>query len=147
MKIVVASDNHGDEEVLKRIVYSNNDADLFLHCGDSQMQPFEIAPFISVKGNNDFGVDYPYELYIDTPIGKLYMCHGNFLYGITPQLVESKKCKIFLFGHIHRKRLQKMKETYVLCPGSTSLPRGEEPSYLIIEIKENEEPNFYFKNL
>lgn len=147
MKIVVVSDNHGDEIILKRILSIHSDADLFLHCGDSQMQPYELSPFISVKGNNDFGCDYPYELYFDTPIGKIYMCHGNFLYGITPQLVESKKCKIFLFGHIHRKRLQKFKDTYVACPGSTSLPRGEEPSYLIIEIKENEEPNFNFRNL
>lgn len=148
MKIVVASDNHGDEEILKRIINVNPDASLFLHCGDSQMMDYEIAPFISVKGNNDFGKDYPMELYLDTPYGKLYMCHGNFLFGITPQLVEQKKCKIFLHGHIHRKKLQKFKDTFVVCPGSTSLPRGnEEPSYLIIEFNEDNEPIFNFRNL
>lgn len=148
MKIVVVSDNHGDEKVLKRVYNANLDADLYLHCGDSQMLPSEIYPFISVKGNNDFALDYPKELYFDTPYGKLYMCHGNFLYGITPQLVEMKNCKIFLFGHIHRRRYQKFKDTYVVCPGSTSLPRGnEEPSYLVIEFDEFNEPNFSFRNL
>ena len=148
MKIVVASDNHGDHEVLNRIINANKDADLFLHLGDSQMMPSEVMPFISVKGNNDLGRDYPLELYFNTPYGKLYMCHGNFMFGITPQLVEQKKCKIFLYGHVHRKRLQKFNDVYVVCPGSTSLPRGDDgPSYLIIEFDENNQPIFNFRNL
>ena len=148
MKIVVVSDNHGDREVLDRIIKANPDASLFLHLGDSEMQPYELGPFVSVKGNNDFGCDYPYELYFDTPYGKLYMHHGNFMYGITPMLVEQKKCKIFLYGHVHRKRIQKFKDTYVVCPGSTSLPRGNEtPSYLVIEFSKINEPIFNFKNL
>ena len=65
MKIVVASDNHGDLEVLKRIVLANQDASLFLHLGDSQMFDYEISPFIGVKGNCDYGKDYPMELYFD----------------------------------------------------------------------------------
>ena len=148
MKIVVASDNHGDREVLERIVNANKDADLFLHCGDSQMMSYEIYPFISCKGNNDFGRDYPMELYFDTPYGKLYMCHGNFVYGITPQLVEMKKCKIFLYGHAHRQRIQKFNDVFVVCAGSTSLPRGgENPSYLVITFNEFNIPEFNFKNL
>ena len=148
MKIVVASDNHGDQEVLGRILLANPDADLYLHLGDSQLPHYEISPFISVKGNNDYGLDYPHELYFDTPYGKLYMHHGNFVFGITPMLVEQKKCKIFLYGHIHRQRIQKFNDTYVVCPGSTSLPRGNDmPSYLIIEFNEINEPIFNFKNL
>ena len=148
MKIVVASDNHGDEEVLKRIYKANQDADLYIHCGDSQMLPSEIYPFISVKGNNDFTNDYPKELYFDTPFGKMYITHGNFLYGITPELVKMKDCKIFLFGHIHRPRLQKMNDTFVVCPGSTSFPRGSfEPSYLVIEFDKMNNPIFNFRNL
>ena len=148
MKIVVISDNHGDKDVIERIVNIHKDADLYLHCGDSQMFDHEIYPFISVKGNNDFGKNYPMELYFDTPCGKLYMCHGNFVFGITPQLVESKKCKIFLHGHIHRKRMQTFNDTYVVSPGSTSYPRGhDEPSYLVIEFDEKNEPIFNFRNL
>ena len=51
MKIVVISDNHGDKDVIERIVNIHKDADLYLHCGDSQMFDHEIYPFISVKGN------------------------------------------------------------------------------------------------
>jgi predicted phosphodiesterase len=88
------------------------------------------------------------ELYIDTPYGKLYMHHGNFLYGVTPELIKIKNCKIFLYGHIHRKRIQKFNDTYVVCPGSTSLPRGNDcASYLIIEFDKNNEPIFTFKEL
>ena len=148
MKIIVASDNHGDKEILDYIVRANPDASLFLHLGDSQLAPYELGPFVSVKGNNDYGMDYPYELYFDTPYGKLYMHHGNFMYGVTPFLVEQKKCMIFLYGHIHRKRIQKFKDVYVVCPGSTSLPRGNDtPSYLVIEFNEFNEPIFNFKNL
>ena len=148
MKIVVISDNHGDKDVIERIVNIHKDADLYLHCGDSQMFDYEIYPFISVKGNNDFGKNYPMELYFDTPCGKLYMCHGNFIFGITPQLVDSKKCKIFLYGHVHRKRHQIFNNIHVVCPGSTSYPRGgEEPSYLVIEFDDKNEPIFNFRNL
>ena len=148
MKIVVASDNHGDSDVLKRIVLANQDASLFLHLGDSQMFDYEISPFIGVKGNCDYGKDYPMELYLDTPYGKLYLHHGNFLYGVTPELIKIKNCKIFLYGHIHRKRIQKFNDTYVVCPGSTSLPRGNDSaSYLIIEFDKNNEPIFTFKEL
>ncbi len=148
MKIVVASDNHGDYKVLDRIVRANPDASLFLHCGDSQMSSYDIGPFISVKGNNDFNSDFPLELYFDTPYGKLYMCHGNFIFGVTPALVYQKNCKIFLHGHIHRKRIQKFNDIYVIAVGSTSLPRGgENPSYLVIEFDEFNNPIFDFRNL
>ena len=148
MKIVVVSDNHGDEEALVRVLNIHRDADLYLHCGDSQMFDHEISPFISVKGNCDFGKNYPMELYFDTPYGRLYMHHGNFLYGITPELIKIKKCKIFLYGHIHRKRIQKFNDTYVVCPGSTSLPRGNDSaSYLVIEFDKKNEPIFTFKEL
>lgn len=148
MKIVVVSDNHGDEEALVRVLNIHKDADLYLHCGDSQMFDHEISPFISVKGNCDFGKNYPMELYFDTPYGKLYMHHGNFMFGITPQLVESKNCKIFLYGHVHRQRIQKFKDTFVVCPGSTSLPRDDNgPSYLVIEFDENNQPIFSFGKL
>ena len=112
------------------------------------MFDYEITPFIGVKGNCDYGKDYPMELYFDTPYGKLYMHHGNFLYGITPELIRIKNCKIFLYGHIHRKRIQKFNDTYVVCPGSTSLPRGNDSaSYLVIEFDKKNEPIFTFKEL
>jgi len=148
MKIVVISDNHGDSEVITKIVNIHKDADLYLHCGDSQMNEDELYPFITVKGNNDLFKKFPLELYFDTPYGKLYMCHGNFIFGITPQLIEKKECKIFLYGHIHRRRLQKFGDTYAVCPGSTSYPRGNDnPSYLVIEFDEKNEPIFNFRNL
>ena len=147
-EIVVVSDTHYNNEPLKEIVRRFPSAIAYLHLGDSQMMSFEISPFISVKGNNDYGKDYPMELYFDTPYGKLYMHHGNFIYGVTPELIKIKNCKIFLYGHIHRKRIQKFDDVYVVCPGSTSLPRGNDTaSYLIIEFDKNNEPIFTFKDL
>ena len=147
-EIVVVSDTHYNNEPLKEIVRRFPSAIAYLHLGDSQMMSFEISPFISVKGNNDYGKDYPMELYFDTPYGKLYMHHGNFIYSVTPELIKIKNCKIFLYGHIHRKRIQKFNDVYVVCPGSTSLPRGNDTaSYLIIEFDKNNEPIFTFKEL
>ena len=43
---------------------------------------------------------------------------------------------------------KKFNDTYVVCPGSTSLPRGNDSaSYLIIEFDKNNEPIFTFKEL
>ena len=37
MKIVVVSDSHGNVDVLRDIALREGDADIFLHCGDSQV--------------------------------------------------------------------------------------------------------------
>ncbi len=138
MKIVVVSDTHGNMDVIDRVINANPKADLYLHAGDSQTYPQMLSKFRVVKGNCDYGLDYPEELNIDTKYGKIYVTHGHRFLNLSTYLIESKNAKIFIFGHTHQKLLTKVNETYVLNPGSLSRPRdGNDGSYAIIDIDEN----------
>ncbi len=147
MKIVVTSDTHGKKDILDRIAEENSDADLFLHAGDSQLSQNLIVPFQTVKGNCDFGLDYPIERVIPTLQGDIFITHGQRYYHITEKLVKSKHCKIFIFGHTHKHYLEEMNGVYICNPGSPVSPRDKtRGTYLIIEINESK-INFEFKYL
>ena len=44
MKIVIAGDNHGEKDSLKKIVNKEPNTDLFLHTGDSLLLDYELTP-------------------------------------------------------------------------------------------------------
>ena len=147
MKIVVVSDSHGNREILDRIVQMNPKVDVFLHAGDSELSRFEIAPYISVKGNCDYEDCFPLYLNIKTPYGKLYICHGNRLATLTKEKMDEMGVKIFVFGHTHMKMAEKIDDCYIFNPGSTTLPRDSNVgSYLILDIT-NTEVKYEFINL
>ena len=62
MKIVIVSDNHGQELTLKRIFdhYAGSDV-TFVHTGDSEFpyQDARLAHCIRVTGNCDYDMEYP----------------------------------------------------------------------------------------
>ena len=147
MKIVVTSDTHGQKDILNKIVEKNSDAELFLYAGDSQISFSDIFPFKSVKGNCDRGVEYPIEMILNTPYGDIFITHGHKYCLITNQLVKSKNCKIFIYGHTHKHVLKEIDGTYVCNPGSPVLPRDKtKGTYLIIKMDENK-IDFEFKYL
>ena len=146
MKIVVASDCHGDFESIKKIQLLIQDADYYRFLGDSELDSSLLSPFISVKGNNDFFLNYP--IYKDITIQnvKFHLEHGTTLnkYNIEKR-VESTLCDVFLFGHTHRRFAQKFKDVLILNPGSTSLPRdGKEGSFLLITFTTKEDLKYEF---
>ena len=62
MKIVVVSDSHADVKSLKLIRERHlHDADLFIHCGDSQLMSNhpDIQGYLTVRGNCDLDQQYP----------------------------------------------------------------------------------------
>ena len=75
MKILLVSDSHGHNEILKNLVRQYPNMNFYFHAGDSQSSPYEIAPFISVKGNCDYDEDFMDHIKINTPYGNLYMTH------------------------------------------------------------------------
>lgn len=139
MKILVISDTHGAYEPLQDLKRQYPNMDLYLHCGDVCLAEHEIDPFIAVRGNCDYFCSLPDHRRIPTPYGDIYMEHGNRLFGIREEYVHAKKCKIFLSGHTHVHRIQKMEDTWVINPGSFARPRdGTEGTYCIIELNEKE---------
>ena len=59
MKVLLVSDNHGEGQILDRIVQIFGDqVDLMMHCGDSNLDPSTdvMTPFLTVEGNTDWGL-------------------------------------------------------------------------------------------
>ena len=148
MKIIVISDTHKDLNNLRKVALMHQDADRFFHLGDSEVISEYLSPFISIKGNCDYFSNYP--LYKDLEICglKFHLEHGHFInFTNFKEYVESLKCDVFLFGHLHQKVELLFGNTLVLNPGSLFLPRdSEKPSYLIIYIdEETKELSYEFK--
>ncbi|MEG0977618.1 MAG: YfcE family phosphodiesterase [Bacilli bacterium] len=142
MKIVVISDAHGDKREIEKVYLKEQNCDLFLDCGDSQLTPEEITPFISVKGNCDF-FDFPTKRDIKTPFGNIYIAHKS-------PMNFSSKVNDYLFilsGHTHVASIKKIDNTYLINPGSLTHPRDNElGSYVIIDINDsNKEINICVK--
>ncbi|HEY8444531.1 MAG TPA: metallophosphoesterase [Bacilli bacterium] len=134
MKIIVISDTHRNQEILQELARIHNDADYFLHAGDSCLPPSLIYPFLSVKGNCDF-YQYQPHLIIKTPTFNIFMTHGH-LYTKTSLIASAKlnDCKIAIFGHSHIPFYQNEDGIILLNPGSATNPRGNsKKSYAIID--------------
>ena len=74
MKILLVSDSHGHEQILKDLYRQYPKMDLYLHAGDSALDISSIYPYISVRGNCDY---YPFDdrYLVYTPVGYLLMKH------------------------------------------------------------------------
>lgn len=131
MKILVISDNHGDQEILNSIK-AQMTADAIFHCGDSEGSPtdsfFDGTSY--VRGNNDFATGFPEE--VSRKVGKLtvYMTHGD-KYGVNFDLnrlalrAAEVDADIVLFGHTHKLGVEWQNNRLFVNPGSILLPRGE----------------------
>lgn len=134
MKIVVVGDTHRDIDCLRKVRTFHSDADMFLHCGDSEVPSDYLDGFASVKGNCDY-FDYPLNKRFKTPYGDIYLEHGDSPGISRDSYILSKKCILFLCGHTHRHSVKKVGNCYVANPGSLTRPRdGSNGTYLIIEL-------------
>lgn len=146
MKICVVSDSHGDRDILQKIYNANINCDIYLHLGDSQLDPYLISPFVSVKGNCDYFLDYPNHRIIKTSKGNIYCEHGHIHGKGNISLLKENNAFIYLYGHTHIHKLEEINGFYFANPGSCSRPRDDtNGTYLIIDI--NEEVKFVFKEV
>ncbi len=135
MKILLASDSHGEINILKNLVKMYPKMDLYLHCGDSELDPYTISPFFSCKGNCDYHEDFLKQIKINTPYGYLFMQHKN---DFPLNVVYDESIKIFLSGHTHIPSIKKIGDKYFINPGSITRPRGgNNPSYIILTIEKD----------
>lgn len=143
MKIVVVSDNHGRLEPLKDILMLHQDAEVFIHCGDSEMPAEYLSGYVSVKGNNDFYGDLPEYRIIDLNEYRILVTHGHRMMFLDNRemLVNKAKslnCDIVCFGHTHVYENRIQDGIVLVNPGSLSRNRdGSQTSYAIITIEGN----------
>lgn len=140
-KIVVMSDNHGDEAIIPYILENESDADAYIHLGDSEFSDLDLLEgFICVSGNNDWEIDLPRGLIVDIEDLKFLLMHGqNFGYFDKQermyQVLVDNECDVLLSGHTHMPDFEEYKDKIFINPGSTSWPRGgSNPSYAVLYV-------------
>jgi uncharacterized protein len=144
MKLLITSDVHQNLEALIDVISKHKDIDLHLNAGDMciPLKNFEKYHIITVKGNNDFGIDLPYLREIEFENKKILITHGHIehvKFGLDRLKVKAKisKADIVIFGHTHERYLLKEENILFINPGALG---DYHRSYAIYE---NGEVTFY----
>lgn len=157
MRIMVASDSHGDYLSLKRAIEAERrkeKLDAFIFLGDGE-RDYELAvqnlggiSTYRVRGNNDYDSGIRLSAVIDIGSRKYLICHGHS-FGLRQGLdgiinaANQNGCQVALFGHTHVRHYSFEKGVHLFNPGSIALPRdGKGRSYGII-TEEKGRPDFY----
>lgn len=146
MKVLIVSDSHGRTSYLEWVINKVGHIDAFVHLGDFEGQEEYIRSLVScdtyiVSGNNDYFTDVDREKIVTFGTHRVLLTHGHRYqvnYG-TDYLLETaleNGFDIVMYGHTHIPSVEYRRETYLVNPGSISLPRqeGRTPSYMIMEI-------------
>lgn len=154
MKILIVSDTHGRDTVLREVLKKVKPIDMLIHCGDSEgseeyIRSMAECPVYMVAGNNDFFCDLPREEEISIGKYRTLVTHGHYYYISmgTEMLKEDARARGFnlvMFGHTHRPYLEQDKDITILNPGSLSYPRqeGRKPSYILMDLDREGEAHF-----
>lgn len=139
-QILIVSDNHGDKEVLDKLLKIYPNCTLYLHAGDSEDLQTNLYPFLTVKGNNDYYIDNLYRI-IKVDKHSIFMVHGhrNFLSDEVMSLTaRNNNCDIFVHGHIHRPYYKIHNGVHIMCPGSLRYPRTlKGATYILLTINKD----------
>lgn len=139
-KIVIMSDNHGDAYALTDIMALEDDADYYIHCGDSEARLQDLDGFVAVKGNNDWSLDLPEVSTLNIEGHHLVITHGQY-FGYFDrekkmyQFLQKNHGDILISGHTHMPLVKEKDGLWLINPGSTSWPRGgSKRSYAVLMI-------------
>ncbi len=145
--IIVVSDTHGNNDILKQIPLRYPQAFAYLHCGDLEGNEKAYPKFQIVRGNNDYFCDLKQALIVRAANHNILVLHSEgYYYNREQALVELAKtydCDIVCYGHTHRKDFKCIDGIYLLNPGSTIYPRGgNNPTYAILHLSDKVEVEF-----
>ncbi len=153
MRVLVISDAHNNEKLLKQIYDLNHDCTNFIFCGDYQYKDDNsvLNNFICVRGNND-DASYNSQEVINIGQHKFFITHGHLEQvegNNTTRLLEIAKkdnCDIVCFGHTHKPMYNEISGIHVINPGSITHPKSfsyMKPTYAIITLNNDVTVNFY----
>lgn len=144
MKIMVISDTHGDTIYLRKALdkFLIDEYSKLYHLGDIGSSSIDLLnPFANkikaVRGNNDYDFEkakFSFDKYVDFDYAfnkLIVLTHGHYYSPYT----YNNPYDIFLYGHTHVGLINKVGNKIIACPGSISLPRDNNHSF--IEINEN----------
>lgn len=143
-KILITSDTHGSYDVISNYILDHKDIDLLIHAGDGVEDVINISyetniDYFVVKGNNDYFSNESYDKYIEIDQIKIFLTHGhnyNVYQGIDKiiKIAKENKCDLAIHGHTHIFNQKEIDNITVLNPGSVSLPRDNNPGFMIMNI-------------
>lgn len=151
-KLLIVSDSHGLTEALETIRDRHKEVDAAIHCGDSELQKESrfLEKYTVVKGNCDWGADFPDVSQMEVGGLKVVITHGH-LYDVksTMQSIQylgiEQEADIVCFGHSHIAYAEETDNRLYLNPGSIRLPkRYKKASYAIVEWEVPEEVTVRF---
>ncbi|MBE5921152.1 MAG: metallophosphoesterase [Lachnospiraceae bacterium] len=154
MRILVISDTHRKNLLMKEAVERAGKVDLVLHLGDIEgadeyLTSLCDCPAIIVRGNNDFFSYQERDRVLELEGYRILMTHGhNYGVSLTPtRLAEealSRNCTIALHGHTHVPGLANVLGVKIFNPGSLGYPRqsSHTNTYGLIEIDRYGEIHF-----
>ncbi|HAJ16097.1 MAG TPA: YfcE family phosphodiesterase [Erysipelotrichaceae bacterium] len=153
-KLVIMSDNHGDMNIMSDIRVLEPDADLYIHCGDSEAtHKMQLEGFVCVAGNNDWGLDLPRFAKLKVEGVSILITHGQF-YGYFDRekhmIKDLKKhgCTLMFSGHTHMPSIKSEGKYTFINPGSTSWPRGgSKRSYAVVTLDDGQITSAKIKEL
>ena len=128
MKILVFSDSHGMISEMEKAVFDHTPNHI-IHLGDytsdarKLQEIFPRIPFSVVKGNCDFSVDEPTELFLVFEGVRVFLTHGH-KYGVKMDYdrllyaAEEQNAQLVLFGHTHYQTVVHEHGIILFNPGS-----------------------------
>lgn len=149
VKLALISDTHGFYNIeLADSLYTRK-IDYIFHMGDGVEDAYELRdtlhlPLFTVLGNNDYGFDERFELFLTLGGKRIFMTHGH-RYGVyygRERLFEAaiqKNAELVLYGHTHIFKDEFISGIRFINPGSASFPRGGDVrSYGILDLESGE---------
>ena len=158
-RILIVSDNHGDETGLKKIIENEGPFDRMIHLGDSQMSEKELfdlvpCPIDIVSGNCDSYSSFPKEKILYIGNHTIYITHGHLKgvnYGMERLINTAIEAgaDIALYGHTHTPFRKDMPGLTVINPGSISRPRQfpKVPTWVLMEVDDYGDAVFSFQKI
>ena len=146
MQLLIMSDTHGDKSIISKVKAYYPKADLFIHCGDSELAYGDeaLTDFYYVRGNCDRFVQFAEEQILEAENRIIYVTHGH-LYNVKSTLMplsyraQEVNASIVCFGHSHLLGAEKIGNTLFLNPGSLTAPRGrKEKSFIVVDVDGND---------
>jgi len=146
MQIGVISDTHRIISSIERLKGEIKGVDVLIHLGDnvddiSIIKKYYKGKIINVKGNCDFSTTVPDDRLEEIEGKKFFLTHGH-RYGVKDNLSRLRykaletEADIVLYGHTHVAKIDFEEGIWYINPGSASLPRDGNCSYVIISINQ-----------
>ncbi len=150
MRLLVISDNHGSMEEFYQLMKKNIQYDTLIHLGDGGIRKWEYEkympqcmPFICVKGNNDYGMDFPARFCGQLGGYQVAALHGDRLQVKTTlepleRWAKREQAALVCYGHTHKASVCQRERALFLNPGSLSGRHSVTgQTYAIVDLTEN----------